>query len=71
MGIMSELHWKIFSEPSPDSDCCSEEKDPEILFVEAQSEARRSEVKEKELLAKQKCVRAAEILRGKKSEGLV
>ena len=67
MGYMSRLHFQIYDEPHLDSECSLEEKkNPAVLFGEFQIEARRCEVEEKELFVKQKCDRAAQILKAKK-----
>jgi len=65
MGIMSRLHWEIFCEPSPGSEYwrLGEQEHPE---EERESEASLREAKEKELLVREKCARAAKTLRAKR-----
>jgi len=67
MGYMSRLHFQIYDEPHLDSECyLEEEKDPAVLFGEFQTEARRSELQEEDLLVRERCARATQILKAKK-----
>jgi hypothetical protein len=74
MGIMSRLHWEIFSEPSPESDCCREEKYQEeertTLFWE-ERKARSLELEEQQRILNQRCARVAQILKAGKAMSLI
>ena len=64
MGYCSELHAAIYIEPRADSEYYrrleEEERELEAHFWEVQCEAWPIDIKEKELLVKAKCKRAAQ-----------
>ncbi len=62
MGIMSRLHWEIFSQPGPESDYVKW-PDQEHQGMEKESEACRIKVKEKERVVREKCARLGQRLR--------
>jgi len=63
MGLMSRLHWEIYSEPAPESEYVGI---GEQEYEGRESEACRIKAKERERLVREKCARVAQSLRTKK-----